>query len=241
MTQPQLPSSTKRLSTSWTRAYHCRSLGLALVLHTAMLPSGAMTCSSGTKAPRAGAVKLHCSAYAGQRFVFSSITAYAAKCILHPSTTSKLRWVHGAVHLACIVYPEQWPPTIMHACCRLRALSSATSSTSAPSPIVSVKQAQQAPARPVLARTQTQPSRGYATPAAHARPMQAAAGGKPSKEDSRIREVIMAEVLDMRPSVRWEDVAGLNSAKQVGQNADMQHLLHVGRWQPALRHMHACM
>lgn len=97
---------------------------------------------------------------------------------------------------------------------RLRALSSATSSTSAPSPIVSVKQAQQAPARPVLARTQTQPSRGYATPAAHARPMQAAAGGKPSKEDSRIREVIMAEVLDMRPSVRWEDVAGLNSAKQ---------------------------
>lgn len=35
------------------------------------------------------------------------------------------------------------------------------------------------------------------------------------KEDAKLREVILAEVLDTRPSVQWEDVAGLRTAKQV--------------------------
>ena len=36
-----------------------------------------------------------------------------------------------------------------------------------------------------------------------------------SNLDAKLREVILAEVLDTRPSVRWEDVAGLRKAKQV--------------------------
>ena len=35
------------------------------------------------------------------------------------------------------------------------------------------------------------------------------------KEEARLREVIAAEVLDSRPSVRWSDIAGLAGAKQV--------------------------
>ena len=35
------------------------------------------------------------------------------------------------------------------------------------------------------------------------------------KADTKLREVILAEVLDTRPSVRWDDVAGLQKAKQV--------------------------
>ena len=37
----------------------------------------------------------------------------------------------------------------------------------------------------------------------------------PGKGDDALREVIMSEVLDRRPSVRWDDVAGLSKAKQV--------------------------
>lgn len=33
--------------------------------------------------------------------------------------------------------------------------------------------------------------------------------------DAKMREVVLAEVLDDRPDVRWEDVAGLANAKQV--------------------------
>lgn len=40
----------------------------------------------------------------------------------------------------------------------------------------------------------------------------AGAGGK---EDERLREVVLGEILDTRPSTRWDDVAGLSAAKQV--------------------------
>lgn len=36
-----------------------------------------------------------------------------------------------------------------------------------------------------------------------------------STQDSKLRDVILAEVLDTRPSVKWKDVAGLDNAKQV--------------------------
>ncbi len=35
------------------------------------------------------------------------------------------------------------------------------------------------------------------------------------KDEARLREVIQGEVLDTRPSVRWDDIAGLSVAKQV--------------------------
>ena len=48
-------------------------------------------------------------------------------------------------------------------------------------------------------------------------PAGAAGGGHSleSKEEARMREVIEGEVLDMRPSVGWKDIAGLAGAKQV--------------------------
>lgn len=36
-----------------------------------------------------------------------------------------------------------------------------------------------------------------------------------NKEDSRLHDIIMGEILDTKPSVRWDDVAGLGGAKQV--------------------------
>ena len=39
-----------------------------------------------------------------------------------------------------------------------------------------------------------------------------AAGGV----DAKMREIVLAEVLDDRPYVRWDDVAGLAKAKQAG-------------------------
>lgn len=43
------------------------------------------------------------------------------------------------------------------------------------------------------------------------------AAPKATAGNAKLREVILAEVLDTRPSVRWDDIAGLASAKQVRQ------------------------
>ena len=45
--------------------------------------------------------------------------------------------------------------------------------------------------------------------------MHAGGSSVSGREDARLREVITAEVLDSRPSVRWKDIAGLAGAKQV--------------------------
>ena len=63
------------------------------------------------------------------------------------------------------------------------------------------RQSAAAQPEPGLSRTVSAPGRASAQPA--------------SKEDAKLREVILAEVLDTRPSVRWDDVAGLRKAKQV--------------------------
>jgi len=42
----------------------------------------------------------------------------------------------------------------------------------------------------------------------------AAPGGAAAKEDARLRETVLGEILDARPSTRWDDVAGLGAAKQ---------------------------
>lgn len=43
--------------------------------------------------------------------------------------------------------------------------------------------------------------------------------GSPAKKsdtkDIKLREAVLAEVLDTRPSIRWVDIAGLGNAKQV--------------------------
>jgi hypothetical protein len=36
-----------------------------------------------------------------------------------------------------------------------------------------------------------------------------------SKEEARLQDIILGEILDTKPSVRWDDVAGLAAAKQV--------------------------
>lgn len=41
-----------------------------------------------------------------------------------------------------------------------------------------------------------------------------AAGSAAGREDARLREVVLGEILDARPSTRWDDVAGLQAAKQ---------------------------
>ena len=41
-----------------------------------------------------------------------------------------------------------------------------------------------------------------------------AAGTAAGREDARLREVVLGEILDARPSTRWDDVAGLQAAKQ---------------------------
>lgn len=47
-------------------------------------------------------------------------------------------------------------------------------------------------------------------------PASAKKASAPGKGEEKLREVIMSEVLDRRPSVGWDDVAGLSRAKQVG-------------------------
>jgi hypothetical protein len=47
----------------------------------------------------------------------------------------------------------------------------------------------------------------------------AAARAQISKEQERLRQLILSEVLDSKPSVRFDDVAGLRSAKQALQEA----------------------
>ena len=39
------------------------------------------------------------------------------------------------------------------------------------------------------------------------------------REDAKLRDVILAEVLDTRPADTWQDIAGLQVAKQASQQA----------------------
>ena len=48
--------------------------------------------------------------------------------------------------------------------------------------------------------------------------------GESAKEEARLREVVVGEVLDTRPTVRWSDIAGLAGAKQVSPCPDPAHL-----------------
>lgn len=56
----------------------------------------------------------------------------------------------------------------------------------------------------------------------------AAARAQLSKEEERLRQIILAEVLDRKPNVGFADVAGLKSAKQALQEAVI--LPRWGRW-----------
>ena len=95
---------------------------------------------------------------------------------------------------------------------RLRDLDAPRASSSAPAGTVRriTRQTSQSfiPSRPALQSYNRTPSQAQATVAKKG-------GGNSGAADSKLREVILAEVLDTRPSVRWEDVAGLGNAKQV--------------------------
>ena len=118
--------------------------------------------------------------------------------------------------------------------CRLRDLNSPTPSTSKAIPITQQPRQPQPQAlqKSGLVRTHTQPARGVSTPALAQRPIQrsnSSVSTSVSKDDSRIRDVIMGEVLDTRPSVRWDEVAGLANAKQVTAwmtNAHARNVMH---------------
>jgi hypothetical protein len=47
--------------------------------------------------------------------------------------------------------------------------------------------------------------------------LQAPPGKSESKGDERLREMILSDVLDDRPTVSWDSIAGLNKAKQALQ------------------------
>jgi hypothetical protein len=56
-------------------------------------------------------------------------------------------------------------------------------------------------------------------------------GGRAQQEEARLRDAVLGEVLQRGSSVHWADVAGLESAKQVGQRhlglqTAAQYLLH---------------
>jgi len=51
----------------------------------------------------------------------------------------------------------------------------------------------------------------------NAPPKQAQPGKSESKGDERLREMILSDVLDDRPTVSWDSIAGLNKAKQALQ------------------------
>ena len=95
---------------------------------------------------------------------------------------------------------------------RLRDLDAPRASSSAPAGTAKriTRQTSQSfiPSRPALQSYNRTPSQAPATAAKKG-------GGSSGAADSKLREVILAEVLDSRPSVRWEDVAGLGNAKQV--------------------------
>ena len=40
---------------------------------------------------------------------------------------------------------------------------------------------------------------------------------KESSEEAKLREAVLSEVLDVKPSESWQDIAGLGGAKQVRQ------------------------
>lgn len=67
-----------------------------------------------------------------------------------------------------------------------------------------VRKARSAPSQPAAAPSRTLPGR-----------QGSGASAAPSGEEARLRDLVLQEVLDTRPSVAWNDIAGLAGAKQV--------------------------
>ena len=44
-----------------------------------------------------------------------------------------------------------------------------------------------------------------------------------SAKDAKLRDIILAEVLDTRQSIQWTDIAGLENAKQVSDQRSCWH------------------
>lgn len=46
-------------------------------------------------------------------------------------------------------------------------------------------------------------------------------------EEAKLREAVMSEVLDLKPSESWDDIAGLAGAKQVTPSRDILQYLDI--------------
>ncbi|KAK9793162.1 hypothetical protein WJX73_000052 [Symbiochloris irregularis] len=120
----------------------------------------------------------------------------------------------GREHSTTNKWRQQMSEDQQQALARLRDLRSPVPSTSksvpnlSPTPVLGM---------PTLWRTQTQPARGISTqPNSVLRPQPVIPPPKRalSKDEAKVREAILSEVLDTRPSVGWDEVVGLSSAKQ---------------------------
>lgn len=47
---------------------------------------------------------------------------------------------------------------------------------------------------------------------------------KETAEDAKLREAVLSEVLDIKPSESWNDIAGLAGAKQVCTDGSLRHM-----------------
>ena len=107
----------------------------------------------------------------------------------------------------------------------LRQRSFEPATTSRPQP---ARHQQQQPSSAGIHRTVSAPSRAPGQQPARPR----------SNVDAKMREVILAEVLDTRPDVRWDDVAGLHKAKQVRTSPDALALIASSLLEPGMACSH---
>ncbi|KAK9838272.1 hypothetical protein WJX81_001606 [Elliptochloris bilobata] len=148
----------------------------------------------------------------GLNIIYEGLSLRTPSAGLGPAFSNVERWKEDM---------KQW---LQRANDRLRDLEAPDASTSARGGAVAPAQCN--PLAPTLAasttllrtRTTSQSSTGTprvpaATPGGRG-PGGAAAGGAAGREDARLREVVLGEILDTRPSTRWDDVAGLSAAKQ---------------------------
>lgn len=104
--------------------------------------------------------------------------------------------------------------------CRLRDLESPTASTSTPTTSI-VGNAQKSPPsqqwqKQSAPQQQQQPAgRRDRQSTVLARQRSAPDKRKESSEEAKLREAVLSEVLDVKPSESWQDIAGLGGAKQV--------------------------
>ena len=105
--------------------------------------------------------------------------------------------------------------------CRLRDLESPSASTSAPANSITERTNGNLPPQRSQRQQASQQTHQPATrrdrqTTVIARQRSAPDKRKETAEDAKLREAVLSEVLDIKPSESWQDIAGLGGAKQVG-------------------------